>query len=207
MKGLLIHGCYDSDTLTTIRSLGIKEISFDLRGRSFNLISYKDLLSFLSQLSTEKIFLNFENDKKETILSYLNLLQNQPFNFNLIFRDSRPAEFYHEINLPFYWMFSPEADWKSILSLPTAEGVFLPLKYQQIYPELPELWKIIDARNISVYLHASTFEETLFLKAYDDLKISIDLSPEIEKSFRCVDQVKLKDQKIWRRWNETFTRQ
>jgi hypothetical protein len=207
MNSLLIHGCYDSATLNSLKELGVKKLAFDLRGRSLNMIPYRQLVSLLRNLSTEQIFLTFENDKIETIHSYLNLLKNEPFSFTLIFRDNRPAEFYQKVDAPYYWMFQPESDWKSILSESRAKGVILPIKYQTHYQRLPKLWDLIDEKNLDVYLHADNFEQSLFMNLGQEINISLDLTPEVETSYRNIDQEKLKKMKIWRRSNENFTRQ
>lgn len=199
MNGLLIHGVFDSRTLMTLKDKGINEFSFDLRGRSFNFIPLKDLQILLGELTSEKIFLTFENDKITTINSTLNLLRNEPFKFYLIFRDQQSGAFYEEVSSPFYWMFHPEGDWKTILSLEQCKGILLPLKFQKEYLNLPELWNLTEKKNIEVYLHAETFEETLFITHSQDINLSIDLSAEVEQSYRNVDQDKLSNMKIWSR--------
>ena len=199
MNSLLIHGVYDSRTLMTLKGKGIKEFSFDLRGKSFNLIPFKDLQKLLKELSTEKVFLTFENDKQTTIDSILNLLESEPFKFYLIFRDHQSGSFYQEITSPYYWMFHPEGDWKMILSFEQCKGILLPLKFQKEYLNIPELWNLIEKKNLDVYLHAETFEETLFITHSQDINLSIDLSTEVEQSYRNVDQDKLSNMKIWSR--------
>ncbi len=207
MNSLLIHGCYDSNTLDTLKHLGTKELAFDLRGRSANLVPFKDLQKLLKASRVERVFLTFENDRKETILSYLNLLKIESISFNLIFRDHLPTSFYQEFSTPFFWMFHPEGDWKGILKLSNLKGVILPVKWQSQYQSLPELWHLIDKRNIEVYLHAESCEEALSLNLEQDMKLSLDLTSEVESSYRSVDQEKLKKMKIWRRLNENITRQ
>lgn len=207
MNSPLIHGCYDSNTLETLKNFGVNELSFDLRGRSPNLITFKDLTSLLPNLQSEKLFLTFENDRKETILSYLNILGARPFNFSLIFRDNLPATFYEGIGQPFFWMYDPDGDWKSILSLSSCKGVLLPIKYQGSYQRSPELWELIEKKNLTVYLHAENFEQTAFMNLSLEIKLSLDLSPEVEAGFRKVDQEKLKKMKIWRKLNENSASQ
>lgn len=207
MNSLLIHGCFDLKTLETLKELDIKKLSFDLRPRSLNLVTFRDFSKLLGKLSTEQVFVTFQDDKKETVHSYLSLLRNEPFTFTLIFRDSQPASFYKEINYPFYWMFNPEGDWQTILKLPNAKGVLLPLQWQGLYQKLPELWDLIDEERLDVYLHADNFEQTLFLNLGREIKVSVDLTNEVESSYRMVDQEKLKRMKIWRRFNESSARQ
>lgn len=207
MKGLLIHGCYDQMTLGLLKELGVNEFSFDLRGRSPNLIPFKSLNSILEHLSTERVFLTFENDRKETILSFLDLLGKSSFNFLLIFRDAQTASYYEELNHQFYWMFHPEADWQNILNVKSIQGVFLPLKYQSDYQMLPEMWKVIEERELDVYLHAETFEEVRFVRSLKEVKLCIDLSSEVEDGFRKVNHDKLRSMSVWRRLNESFAGQ
>lgn len=207
MNSLLIHGCYDSKTLDTLKNLGAKELAFDLRGRSANLVPFRDLQNLLKSTTLERVFLTFENDKAETILSFLNLLKNEPIQFNLIFRDHLASEFYAKLSAPFFWMFHPEGDWKGILSLPNLKGVILPVKWQNAYQTLPEFWELIDRKHHEVYLHAENFEEALSFNLEKEIKLSLDLTSEVETSYRQVDQEKLKKMKIWRRLNENTTRQ
>ena len=202
MSGLLIHGVYSSDTLKTLQEKKIQEISFDLRGRSFNLVTFKDLLQLLKMMTTEKVFLTFENDRKETILSFLNLLKDQPFNFNLIFRDNLSGSFYQEMGRPYYWMFSPDSNWKDILEQDNAKGVLLPLQYQIHYAKMAEFWDLVDTNNLEVYLHAESFEQALFVNLDKDTRLSVDLTKEVENGFRQVDQDRIKNMRIWRSLNE-----
>lgn len=207
MNSLIIHGCYDATTLKTLIDFGIKDFAFDLRGRSQNLIPFKDLNELLKFIKNDRAFLTFENDRIETIHSFLNLLSQHSMKFVLIFRDQQEAVFYSQVHAPFLWMFHPAGDWRSILKLENLKGIILPLKWQDQYQKLPDLWKLIDARNLDVYLHAENFEESLSLDLAEDLKFSLDLSPEIESGFRQVDQSKLRGMKIWRKLNENSARE
>jgi hypothetical protein len=195
---LLIHGAYDKETVHTLYELGVQKLAFDLRGRSSNLIPYRDLITILKEVKGKDVFLSFENDRDSTVLSFLNLLQKEPFNFILFFRDQQSPDFYYKINHSFYWMFHPAADWKAILTLPTLKGIVLPLVYEDFYQQSSELWSIIDHRNLEVYLHASSFQEAEFLKDKKDINLSLDLTREVEKGFRKINQDFLKQQKIWR---------
>lgn len=201
MNSLLINGAYDLSTFEILKAQNVKEFSFDLRGRSSNLITFKELKIVLSKIESEKVFLTFENDKKEIILSFLNLIGPKSNQFILIFRDSLDASFYRDLKLPFFWMFNPDGQWKEILSLDHCRGVLLPIRLQNQYQK-PELWNLFEEKHLDVYLHAETFEQTAFMKLGNEIKLSLDLSAEIEKSYRTVDQEKLKSMKIWRAFHE-----
>jgi hypothetical protein len=208
MKTLVIHGVYESSTLRTLKALGVKEFSFDLRVRSQNFIPLKDLLQLAGEIPQgDRIFLTFENDRPETIISSLDLLKKVPHTFLPLFRDDRTASFYKELNKVFYWMFQPQSDWRNILKLDNLRGVFLPLSYQSFYETNSELWDLVDRKGLEVYLHSDNFEQSLFTSSLKDVKLSIDLTAEIEVQYRSVDQLKLKKMKIWSKLNEDFTGQ
>jgi hypothetical protein len=77
------------------------------------------------------------------------------------------------------------------------KGVFLPLGFQDFYNLEPEVWRMIDARGLDVFLHASSVEQSLGLEFDQHLKLSIDLSRELESGYRMVDYKKLNQLKIW----------
>ncbi len=201
-----VHGIYDALTLQTVLDLGIKRIGFDLRGKSANLIPFGHLLQLLKKLSTEEVYLIFEDDKEATVLSFLNLLKDESFHFILEFRDQRPLAYYESIGRPFIWMFHPDSDWPSILMSPHIRGVLLPIKWQAIYQKESLLWEIIEQKKMNVFLHASTFQESEpFVQG--KVQLSVDLTHEVESGFRKVDQERLKRMKLWRKHNENFAGQ
>lgn len=207
MKGLLVHGCYDQATFRTLESLGVEQFAFDLRARSTQLVTFKALNEILSGTHLGKFVLIFADDSKETVLSFLDLLKGSGKSFLLEFRDKRSAEFYESIGRPFLWYFSPEGDWKKILSSRNCEGIILPLGYQSLYHDLPHLWTLLEERELPIYLHAENFGETSFFDGKDDILGSVDLSDEVQVSYRNVDQLRLRTMKLWRKLNESSARQ
>lgn len=204
MKGLLVHGCYDILTLKNLLGLGVSEFAFDLRARSPNLIPFHHLQKILPDLKNSKVVLMFENDKDTTVLSFLNILEKTHTNFILEFRDFQIASYYEALRKPFYWTFNPLGDWRSILATTPIKGVILPLKFQTEYQHLPEMWKMIEDKNLEIYLHAESFDEANFFQNKKDIMLSLDLGLEIESGFRLVDQEKLRKQKFWGNLNENI---
>lgn len=207
MNSLLINGVYDLDTFEILVNQNVKEFSFDLRGRSPNLVTFNELKRIFSKLDDQKVFLTFENDKKETVLSSLNILGVTSDKASLIFRDTNSPAYYESLNFPFHWMFNPEGQWREILSLKNCKGVLLPVRLQNQYRVMPELWNLFEEKNLDVYLHAETFEQTAFMKLDNEIKLSLDLSQEVETSYRKIDHQKLKSLRFWRMRNETSARQ
>jgi hypothetical protein len=191
MKGPLIHGCYDKDTLRTLKEIGIQRFGFDLRGRSPNLVPYHALKEMLKDLSGESPLLIFENDRASTVSSFIDLLGG-PKNLVLEFRDTTGADFYDSFRLPYFWMFNPQADWQKIFHSRHLKGVLLPLSYQDFYRSHPEFWDRIEKRGLEVFLHATHFSEVQRIQKNGDLLLSVDLSREVEKGFRSIDQERLK---------------
>jgi len=198
MKQLLLHGCYDSETLHTLKSLGVKRFGFDLRATSSNLVPFAQLKTLLSELESAEVVLTFQNDKQETVMSFLDLLKEYAGNLIVEFRDTQSAAYYYSLGHSFYWMFNESADWQSILRLPSLKGILLPLSMRNRYQHLSEMWKLIEAQGLEVFLHCEKFESALELSQFDDTVISLDLNQEVERSYRQVDQSKLKELNLWR---------
>ena len=207
MTRLLINGLYDAKTLETLNSKVSCQFAFDLRARSSNLVPFHQLQNILKNLHTENIFLTFENDRPETIQSFLDLLKDMPFQITMIFRDKQSVRFYETLGLPYFWMFDPEGDWQGILNTTHVKGVLLPFKWQKSYQNNTTLWNLIQFRNLEVFVHADNFTEAQHLEIGPDMKLSLDLTSEIESGFRKVDQEKLKKMNIWSKFNENPTRQ
>ena len=203
MKGLLVHGCYDQATLRTLENVGVDAFAFDLRARSQNLVTYKVLRDILPLVRAEEVVLIFEDDSRDTVFSFLDLLKDSGKSIVLQFRDRRPAEFYENLGRPFLWYFSPDADWMKILQLKNCDGVILPLKHQPLYHHLPHLWTLIEEQNLRLWLHAENFREAEFFEGKQNIQASLDLSPEVHSSYRSVDQTQLKNMKLWRKLNES----
>ena len=204
---LLIHGVFDAQTLKTLHSLNVSRIGFDLRGKSLNLIPFHVLKSLIPNLKLQQHYLTFENDKLETVLSFLNLLGEDKNKFYLEFRDQMPASYYASINHPFVWFFHPEADWQNILHLPLVRGIILPVKFQSYYQGLPKFWHMVQELNIPVILHVDSFSDLELYVREKNLTLSVDLGRELESGFRKIDQARLQNLSIWRNLNETFAGQ
>ena len=195
---LLIHGVFDAVTLKTLQSLNASRIGFDLRGKSLNLIPFHVLKSLIPNFRISQAYLTFENDKASTISSFLDLLGEDRHKFQLEFRDTQPFAFYASIDHPFTWFFNPDGDWENILSLPTLRALVLPVKYQEIYQNLPKLWQLIEYRKLQVILHAESFADLELYVGEKNLTLSVDLGKEMEVGFRQIDQFRLINLSIWR---------
>lgn len=202
MKTPLVHGCFDHATLSTLHHLGISQFGFDLRAMSPNLITFRDLKSVLKSFKFQQIVLTFENDKSSTVLSFMDILKGDVPDILLEFRDQQSAGYYHTLDCPFIWMFHPAGDWRNILALPMLKAVLLPMEWKKEYQALTEFWELIDHRQLEVFLHAKSLDEAETIEHLSEVNLSLDLTGEIEKSFRCVDQERLMKMQLWRRLNE-----
>lgn len=203
MKGLLVHGCYDQTTFQTLTTLGVDNFAFDLRAKSLNLVTFKNLKEILSLSKFQTHTLIFEEDTRETILSFLDLLKTSGKSFVLEFRDNRNSAFYSSFGKPYLWYFRPDGDWENILASDLCEGIILPLKYQDLYRDLPHLWTVLEENEIPVWLHAENFHEAEFFENKKSIQPSLDLTSEIQVSYRNVDQTRLSTLKLWRKLNES----
>lgn len=195
---LLIHGVFDAVTLKTLQSLNVSRIGFDLRGKSVNLIPFHVLKNLVQNFKLPQAYLTFENDKAETINSFLNLLGDDQDKFTLEFRDSQDFSFYASLGRPFTWFFDPEGDWENILTLPNLKALVLPVKFQDHYQNMPKLWRMIDARKLQVIIHVDSFADLELYVQEKNLTLSVDLGKEMEVGFRQIDQFRLFNLSIWR---------
>lgn len=195
---LLIHGVFDAATLKTLQSLNVSRIGFDLRGKSVNLIPFHVLKSLIPSFKMQQASLMFENDNATTVNSFLSLLGEDKNKFELEFRDTQSAAYYASFDHPFNWVFNPEGDWENILTLPHLKSLVLPVKYQEIYQNLPKLWQIADYRKLAIVLHVDSFSDLELYVHEKNLTLSVDLGKEMEIGFRQIDQFRLINLSIWR---------
>lgn len=196
MKSLLVHGCYDAQTLQTLEELGVRHFGFDLRPRSPNLVTFGELKKALKGRAIERSILIFENEKLPTVAGALDLLRDTGVRFELEFRDSQSAQYYALTNLPFYWVWRVEGDWRNILELPNLRGLILPLQSRESLMDR-EFWDLVDENEIEVFIHPESLERAQGLAADPELSLSVDLSSEVESAYRSVDQNKLRNFKLW----------
>lgn len=195
---LLIHGVFDASTLKTLQSLNVARIGFDLRGKSVNLVPFHVLKNLIPSFKMSKAYLTFENDKATTVNSFVNLLGNDKDKFELEFRDIQPFSYYSSFDHPFSWFFHPEGDWSSILTIPHLKSLILPVKFKDIYQNLPKLWQLIEHRKLDVILHVDSFADLELYVHEKNLTLSVDLGKEMEIGFRQIDQFRLINLSIWR---------
>lgn len=204
---LLIHGVFDAQTLKTVQQLNCQRIGFDLRAKSLNLIPFHVLRTLIPLFTWHKNYLIFENDKDSTVASFLSLLGDDKNKFELEFRDSLPATFYDSFHHPFNWFFNPQGDWQNILQSPHLKAIILPVKYQDLYNNLPKLWDVVSQRDLQVILHADSFKELELYVREKNLTLSVDLGNEMEMSFRQIDHSRLFNLRLWRMNHEITTGQ
>lgn len=200
---LFIHGVYDAQTLKTLSQLNVKKLGLDLRGKSLNLIPFHTLKSLIPFLDNVEAHLIFENDRPETVKSFLNLLGSDQTKFILQFRDTQEAAYYNSFAHPYSWFFDPDGDWENILRSPLLKTLILPVSFKAEYQSLPKLWHMIQQRLLPVVLHVDSFSDLQLYEHEKNLTLSVDLGREMECSFRKIDQARLSSLSIWRKNHET----
>lgn len=201
-----INGVFDSITLETLKTIGIKNIGLDLRPLSSNLITYTDFKVMLPLVKDLRTSLIFENDSLSTINSFLDIAGDHKKELVLQFRDQRPVSFYRELNHPFEWMFHPDADWREIFSLNHFQSVLLPIEWRDYYQNKPSFWHLIEERRIQVHVYVSSFKQAATIEGIENLSLAIDLGLDFIDSYRKINQDKLKKLKEQDRRNETLAR-
>lgn len=82
------------------------------------------------------------------------------------------------------------------MELPNLKGVILSTKDRESLFDA-ELWDLLQKRSLEVRIHAETLAEAEALAKDPELSLSLDLTGEIERSYRRVDLEKLRNHKLW----------
>lgn len=196
MKSLLVHGCYDSETFRLLESFGVRAFGFDLRPSSPNLVTFGELKKILKGRALERVLLLFANEKLSTVESAIDLLKDSGVHIELEFRDSQSSQYYALTGHPFFWFWRPEGDWRNILELSNLKGVILSTNDRSSLLN-GEFWEQLQGKSLEVYIHTETLSEAEALIGDPELSLSVDLTSEVETSYRRVDLEKLRNYKLW----------
>jgi len=198
-----VHGVYDLITLKNLQDSGADAIGFDLRAQSLNLVPFHVLKTLIPFFKLHQNYLAFENDKESTINSFLDLLGDDSQKFTLQLRDEKYDPKFGTIKADMAWFYHPEGDWEKILRVDSVKEIFLPLRFQEDYSKNKKLWSIINERELFVHLHTQSASDFDIIHNQKNLSLSFDLGPEVEDSFRTINQGKLSALKLWRGKYET----
>lgn len=124
-----VTGVYDSRTIKCLQEVGVQDIIFDLRPRSFNFIQ-KHLVSSLlkeNQTFSGRIGLWFENEKDFMIQDLLSEVLNfvSKDKVFLILSGNYSVEFFKSIELDFYCIYQQDLKVQSIISNSSFKGFYL----------------------------------------------------------------------------------
>jgi hypothetical protein len=200
---ILVQGIYDPQTFKNLQLLPVGRMAFDLRGKSLNLIPFHVLKSLIPMFKQHKNYLIFENDKLTTVVSFLSLLGNDKFKFELQFRDQQSPAFYSSLQHPFGWFFAPTAQWQEIMQNPWLRTIYIPVSLKDELRHLPKFWDLTQEHSIEVILQVNSFSELDLYNREKNLTLSVDLGKELEISFRQIDQNLLFNLSIWRNGHES----
>lgn len=185
MGVLILNGVYDLDLINNHKSPAIRW-AVDFRGRSPQFITFAQFKQVAHSLhADDKMMLTFENESAATIFSFLDIIKKENLRpqWCLQFRDKLEPSYYQQFDFNFSWVFNAEANWREIIELPKLESLILPVDQASHLDDV--FWDRIEARGLEVYLHFNSFEEFFRFKNLNkDLSISLDLTSEIELSYR-----------------------
>jgi hypothetical protein len=184
MDRLIVNGCYERQTFEHLRASGIVEFGFDLRGLSENLIVFSELQAIQQSITHEKSYLIFENDRPQTVTSFLDLFKTT--SKHLIFTDQLNANYYDSFRTPFYWTFHPLANWRDIFEATYLRGVIFPMKFKEELQDFPFMWDQVEKRSLEVFLSPETRDELSQIMQTRSF-VSLDLNRSWHSSYRKLD--------------------
>ena len=110
-KKVKISGIYDKRTIQRLKEVGINQISFDFRARSFNFLQQHSFMELQEELAIdESIYLQFENEADFVIKKIIDDLKHVRSSNNLFleFSDEQTSSYYDQFLTPYIWHYSLE---------------------------------------------------------------------------------------------------
>lgn len=128
-KLVKVAGVYDKRTIQRLKEVGIDQLSFDFRARSFNFLQQHAFMELQEDLALdENIYLHFENEADFVIHKILDDLKDRrnAKNITLEFSDLMPVEFYESFKKPFIWHYNFDyKDFENINKSKYIKGIVL----------------------------------------------------------------------------------
>lgn len=110
-KKVKVSGIYDKRTIQRLKEVGIDQISFDFRARSFNFLQQHSFMELQEELAIdESIYLQFENEADFVVKKIIDDLKvvRSSSNLFLEFSDEQTSDYYDQFLTPFIWHYSLE---------------------------------------------------------------------------------------------------
>ncbi|WP_044557452.1 hypothetical protein [Halobacteriovorax marinus] len=207
-SSVIVAGIYDKRTIQRLKEVGVDQLSFDFRAKSFNFLQQHIFMQLQQELQIqEKIYLHFENEADFVISKILDdlKLSRGSANTYLEFSDMNSDQFYDKFETPFLWHYNFESPF--IDKIPNAkylrgiifkfsdllklheDGVLLNFcnNFHSLYINClkDENFKLILQLDWDSNLFASISEH------FDFTDISLNISDKVEICYRNVDLSKV----------------
>ena len=207
-----IDGIYDLRSIERLEGLGIIDIGFDFRPKSFNFLQqYRFLELFCDNFLPEnRYYLHFSNEKNFVIMKFLadilNVMSGSvlfDLNRNIIleFSDTKDYAFYDQFKVPYLWHYSIDYKLTELLDKSQyLKGMIIPysiLKQHHIegslYSFIQTLLQIIFERKSNtefLFLLSLDWDSDIFPSVFELIDfdiISFQINRKVELCYRNVD--------------------
>lgn len=208
-------GVYDEKTweflINKCHALGQPaHILFDFRPLSLNFLQQHRFLELMAKNfdPSARYYLQYQNEPEFVTQKMLDdlsevLAGELAENFLLEFSDLKPASFYEQFNLPYFWHYQEGSELKNILSSPLLKGVVLPGEILEKYLVEDRLYSFVqtflgmldnmgsaDLELILLLDWEVDFAYSLF-EIFDFTSIAIPIDRHVQSGYRNVDIRKL----------------
>lgn len=134
-KSIKVAGVYDKRTIQRLKEVGVNQMTFDFRAKSFNFIQQYAFMELQEELAlNESIYLHFENEADFVIKKIIADLSEVKSKRNILleFSDLYDGEYYDQFNMPYIWHYNLES--KSIDSISKSKNLKgITLKFSDLF--------------------------------------------------------------------------
>lgn len=191
---LALKGILDLEVMQLASQLGMSEVSFDFRPRSFNFTQgyrVKELLSYGGQFD----FLNliFENEKDFVIEQILKDLNSAEHSIMLEFSGGESLIWADKFETPYIWHYKADTSLSQIEESKFLKRIVFNQEVLDYYNQSGELFGFFqlfsDRENLELEILAD-WDNPLIISLIDSFNInylSFEINTKVERSFRSVD--------------------
>ena len=191
---LALKGILDLEVMQLASQLGMSEVSFDFRPRSFNFTQgykVKELLSYGGQF--DSLNLIFENEKDFIIEQILKDLNPEEHSMMLEFSGGESLTWADRFETPFIWHYKAETSLSQIEQSKFLRRIVFNQEVLDHYNQTGELFGFFqlftDRENLELEI-LTDWDNPLIISLIDNFDIShlsFEINNKVERSFRNVD--------------------
>lgn len=192
---LHLDGITKSISIEQLRHTPVKTFGFDLRPKSFNFTTIKNIAEIISQYPTENYRLIFENESGFNISELLKKVDFDNSDVSIEICGSVDFQELEKLGISYSWRFHEGARFSDIKKAKKLKSIVIPHKTLEFYFERGELYGFLDLFRDSYFKEMNfrlllDWDSSVLMTAVDQLSIqdfAFELNNKVEISYQNPD--------------------